>query len=185
MKKQSDKQVKTATENITGIREIKSLGIKKNIEIKLFKNIDEHFKSSNKIRTYEVIYHNLNNLTYFILQFIILITSGYLLIKGKMSYSQFIVIESYIWRIDDIVESISDFGINYTKVVVSLNRINDILKNKLYKDEHFGQKELINPNGTITFKNVEIKYREDEEYTLNNLKLVNYTSKQLKIHTYV
>ncbi|MBQ2873605.1 MAG: ABC transporter ATP-binding protein [Bacilli bacterium] len=181
MKKQSDKQVKTATENITGIREIKSLGIKKNIEIKLFKNIDEHFNSSKKIRTYEVIYYNLNNLTYFILQFIILLTSGYLLIKGKMSYSSFIVIESYIWRIDDIVESISDFGVNYTKVVVSLNRINEILKNKLYKDEQFGNIELTNPKGVISFKNVEFKYREDEEYTLNNLNLTLEPNKKIAI----
>lgn len=181
MKKQSDKQVKTATENITGIREIKSLGIKKNIETKLFKNIDEHFKSSKKIRTYEVIYYNLNNLTYFLLQFIILLTSGYLLIKGKMSYSTFIVIESYIWRIDDIVESISDFGINYNKVVVSLNRINEILKNKLYKDEQFGNIELNNIKGIITFKNVEFKYREDEEYTLNNLNLTLEPNKKIAI----
>lgn len=181
MKKQSDKQVKTATENITGIREIKSLGIKKNIEIKLFKNIDDHFKSSKKIRTYEVIYYNLNNLTYFILQFIILLTSGYFLLKGKMSYSTFIVIESYIWRIDDIVESISDFGINYNKVVVSLNRINEILKNKLYKDEFFGTKKLTNTKGIITFKNVEFKYREDEEYTLNNLNLTIEPNKKVAI----
>lgn len=181
MKKQSDKQVKTATENITGIREIKSLGIKNNIEINLFKNIDDHFKSSKKIRTYEVIYYNLNNLTYFVLQFIILLTSGYLLIKGKMSYSTFIVIESYIWRIDDVVESISDFGINYNKVVVSLNRINEILKNKLYKDENFGTKELTNTKGIITFKNVEFKYREEEEYTLNNLNLTLEPNKKIAI----
>ena len=40
-----------------------------------------------------------------------------------MTYALFIVLESYIWKIDDVVESISDFGINYNKVKVSLKRI--------------------------------------------------------------
>lgn len=181
LKKQSDKEVKEATENITGIREIKSLGIKKNIERRMFTNIEDYFKSSKKIRTYEVIYYNLNNLTYFILQFIILLTSGYLLLKGKMSYSTFIVIESYIWRIDDVVESISDFGVNYNKVVVSLKRINDILKNKLYNDEHFGTTKLDNPKGIITFKDVEFKYREEEDNTLQGLNLTLEPNKKIAI----
>ena len=43
IKKESDLQVKTATENLTGIREIKALGIKKNIEERLFLNIDRLF----------------------------------------------------------------------------------------------------------------------------------------------
>ena len=33
------------------------------------------------------------------------------------------VIESYIWRIDDVVESLSDFGVSFNKVTVSLKRI--------------------------------------------------------------
>lgn len=181
LKKQSDKEIKEATENITGIREIKSLGIKNNIENRMFTNIEAYFKSSKKIRKYEVFYYNLNNLTYFILQFIILLTSGYLLLKGKMSYSTFIVIESYIWRIDDIVESISDFGVNYNKVVVSLKRINDILKNKLYPDEKFGNIELKDPKGIITFKDVKFKYREEEENTLNDLNLVLEPNKKIAI----
>lgn len=181
LKKQSDKEVKEATENITGIREIKSLGIKKNIEKRMFGNIEDYFKSSKKIRTYEVIYYNLNNLAYFILQFIILLTSGYLLIKGKLSYGMFIVIESYIWRIDDIVQSISDYGVNYNKIVVSLKRINDIIRNKLYQDEKFGNIELNNPKGIITFKDVEFKYREDEENTLKGLNLTIEPKKKIAI----
>lgn len=181
LKKQSDKEVKEATENITGIREIKSLGIKKNVENRMYDNIEAYFKSSKKIRIYEIIYYNLNNLTYFILQFIILLTSGYLLLKGKMAYSTFIVIESYIWRIDDVVESISDFGVNYNKVVVSLKRINDILKNKLYKDEQFGTITLDNPKGIITFKDVEFKYREEEDNTLTGLNLTLEPNKKIAI----
>ena len=171
IKKESDNYVKVATENITGIREIKALGIKKNIERNIFSNLDKMFDNTKKIRKYEVIYYNLNNLVYYILQFIILFTTGYFFIKGEVSYSIFIMIENYIWRIDEVVESISDFGVNYNKVTVSLKRIDEIINNKISQDEVFGNKVLDNTKGVIEFKNVKFKYREDEDYTLNGLNL--------------
>lgn len=171
IKKESDNYVKVATENITGIREIKALGIKKNIERNIFSNLDKMFDNTKKIRKYEVIYYNLNNLVYYILQFIILFTTGYFFIKGEVSYSIFIMIENYIWRIDEVVESISDFGVNYNKVTVSLKRIDEIINNKISQDEVFGNKVLGNTKGVIEFRNVKFKYREDEDYTLNGLNL--------------
>ena len=181
IKKYSDLQVKNATENLTGIREIKALGIKRNIEKRLFDNIDKNFISQRKIKKYETIYYNLNGLMYFLLQLIILGTGGYLVIKGKLTYALFIVIESYIWRIDGVVESLSDFGINYNKVKVSLNRIDEIINNRKYKDEKFGKKELKNTKGLIEFKDVSFKYDEDEEYTLKGLNLKIEPNKKIAI----
>ena len=63
---------------------------------------------------------------------------------GKIGIASFVIIESYIWRIDEVVESISDFGVNYNKVIVSLNRLDEILNNKLYQDEKFGNINLEN-----------------------------------------
>lgn len=181
IKKESDSYVKSATENLTGIREIKALGIKKNIENRMYKKFDNLFIEQKKIKTYETLYYNINSFIYFILQFIILFTSGYLFIKGKISFSLFIVIESYIWRIDDVVESISDFGINYNKVTVSLKRIDEIVNNKLYKDEKFGNKKLKNTQGIIEFKNVKFKYNEDEQLTLKGLNLKLEPNKKIAI----
>ena len=181
IKKQSDGYVKSATENLTGIREIKALGIKKNIEKRMFKNFDDLFIEQKKIKLYEIIYYNLNSLIYFILQFVILMTAGALFINGKMSLAIFIVIESYIWRIDEVVESISDFGINYNKVSVSLKRIDEIINNRKYKDEKFGVMSLENPKGFIEFKNVKFKYTDDEELTLKGLNLKLETQKKIAI----
>ena len=181
IKKESDNYVKVATENITGIREIKSLGIKENIRKNLFGILDEMFKHTKDIKKYEVTYFSLNNLSYFILQFIILITAAYFVVKGQIAYSLFIVIESYIWRIDDVVESISDFGVNYNKVTVSLKRIGEIINNVLYEDEKFGNKELKDTKGIIEFKNVKFKYSKDEDYTLKGLSMVIPTNKKIAI----
>lgn len=171
IKKQSDEYVKIATENITGIREIKALGIKENTEISIFEHLKKLFSSTKKIRNYEIGYYSLNNLIYYILQFIILLTCGYFFTQGKLEYSVFIMMEMYIWRVDAVVESISEFGVNYNKVVVSLKRIDEIINNKLYNDEKFGKKELTNAKGIIEFQDVSFKYREDEEYTLKGLDL--------------
>ncbi len=181
IKRDSDLQIKTATENLTGIREIKALGIKKNIEDRMYQNIDTHFHDQRKIRKYEVAYFNLNGFVYFVLQAIILATAGYLVVKGKMTYALFIVLESYIWKIDDVVESISDFGINYNKVKVSLRRINEIINNKLYEDEKFGNKELVNSKGIVTFKDVVFRYTEEEDDTLKGLNLTIEPHKKIAI----
>ena len=181
IKKESDNYIKVATENITGIREIKSLGIKKNIENSIFNILNNLFNHQKEIRSYEVIYYSLNNLVYFILQFLILFTAGYYMIQGKIAYSIFIMLSNYIWRIDEVVESISDFGVNYNKVTVSLKRIGEIVNNELYEDEKFGSIELEKPRGVIEFNNVKFKYSEEEDYTLKGLSMKLEPKKKIAI----
>ena len=115
------------------------------------------------------------------IQFIILFTCGKFYIDGLISLGIFLMIETYIWRIDDVVESISDFGVNFNKVTVSLNRIGEILNNKLYQDELYGNKELINTKGVIKLSNVKFKYRDDEDYTLKGLNLTIEPYKKIAI----
>lgn len=181
IKKQSDTYVKTATENITGIREIKSLGIKRNIETNIKNQLTGLFTNTKKIKNYEAWYYSLNNLSYYILQLIILLTAGYYFIQGKITYATFIMLEMYIWRIDEVVESISEFGVSYNKVTVSLKRIGEIINNKLYQDEKFGDKTLTNNKGIVEFKNVKFKYSEEEDYTLTGLNLQLLPNKKIAI----
>ena len=181
IKKESDNYIKVATENITGIREIKALGIKKNIENSIFKDLKSLFTHEKTIRNYQIWYSAINNMIYFILQFIILYSGGYFFIHGKIVYGLFMVLESYIWRIDEVVESISDFGVNYNKVTVSLKRIDELLNNKLYKDEKFGKIDLKDTKGSIEFKDVSFHYREDEDNTLNNLNLKIEPNKKVAV----
>ena len=181
IKKESDAYVKEATENITGIREIKSLGVKNNIFNKIYTRINDLYYHVLKQRDYSITYYTLNNLTYFILHFIILFTCGKLFIAKTLTFSLFNVIESYLWRIDDVVESLSDFGVSFNKVTVSLKRIDEILNNKLYKDEKFGNITLTNTKGYIKFNNVLFKYKNDEDYTLRGLNLNIIPNKKIAI----
>ncbi len=171
IKKESDKLIKRATENLTGIREIKALGIKNNMINLINNDIDNYCNKSLKINRYESVYNGLNNIVYYVLQFIILLTCGYLFIKGHIVYSVLMMVHTYIWRIDEVAETLSSFGVNYNKVKVSLSRIDEVVNNKIFKDEIYGDINLNNPKGNITFKNVSFKYTKKENLTLDNLSL--------------
>ncbi len=171
IKKESDKLIKRATENLTGIREIKALGIKNNMINLINNDIDNYCNKSLKINRYESVYNGLNNMVYYVLQFIILLTCGYLFIKGHIVYSVLMLVHTYIWRIDEVAETLSSFGVNYNKVKVSLSRIDEVVNNKIFKDELFGNINLNNVKGNVTFKNVSFKYTKKENLTLNNLSL--------------
>ena len=181
VKKESDKYVKNITENITGIREIKSLGIKKNIEQKVFNSLDSLYKHEKKIRNYEVWYYSINNFCYFSLEFLILFTAGKMFIAGEIVYAMFAMLDAYIWRVDEVVESLADFGVNYNKVIVSLNRLDELLNNKLYPDEAFGNKKIVDNKGIIEFKNVSFRYQNNDHNTLNNLNLKIIPNKKIAI----
>ncbi len=181
IKKDADTFIKVATQNITGIREIKALGIKHNINNRINLNIESLFKKQRKIGIDESIYYALNNLCYFVIQFAILLTLGISVFNGSIAIASFILIEKYIWRIDEVVESLSEFGISFNKVSVSLKRIDEILNNKLYDDEKFGKKGLSSKKVSIEFKDVLFKYREDEELILKGLNMKLEPNKKIAI----
>lgn len=181
IKKESDKLIKRATENLTGIREIKALGIKNNMINLINNDIDNYCNKSLKINRYESVYNGLNNMVYYVLQFIILLTCGYLFIKGHIVYSVLMMVHTYIWRIDEVAETLSSFGVNYNKVKVSLSRIDEVVNNKIFKDEIYGDINLNNPKGNVTFKNVSFKYTKKENLTLDNLSLNIKTNQKTAI----
>ena len=181
IKKEADQYIKVATQNITGIREIKALGIKKTINRNIFKNIENLFSKQRKIGKDEVLYYVLNNLCYFVIQFFILLTLGLQYFDGAITFASFVLIERYIWRIDDVVESLSEFGISFNKVSVSLKRIDEILHNRLYEDEKFGDKEVKDKLCNIEFKDVEFKYRDEEELILKGLSMKLEPNKKIAI----
>ena len=182
IKKDSDEYIKVATQNISGIREIKALGIKDNINRNVFSIIEDLFNKQRKIGIVETIYYALNNLLYFVIQFLILFTLGSQVFSGAILLSSFLLIEKYIWRIDEVVESLSEFGVNYNKIKVSLKRIDEILNNKLYKDEKFGRKTLKDKNIEIEFNDVFFKYRkEDPDLILKGLSMKLKPNKKIAI----
>ena len=175
IKKESDEYIKIATQNISGIREIKALGIKDNINHNIFTIIENLFGKQRKIGVTETMYYAFNNLCYFLIQFGILVTLGIQVFHGNISLAAFILIERYIWRIDEVVETLSEFGVSYNKVTVSLKRIDEILNNKLYSDEMFGTKEIKGEKVEIEFK--DCIYKDNQNFIIEPLNKNEYIIK--------
>ena len=181
VKKESDQIVKRATENLSGIREIRALGVLSSIEKSLFEHVDTMYRHLKKSSNYEANYYGLSNAFYYILEFVIFATCGYFFVQGKIAYSLFVMMETYIFRISYVVESLSNFGVNYNKVIVSLSRMDEILHNKLYHDIEYGDKDLKQVSGNITFDSVEFQYSEEEEKTLRGLDMKIVPHKKIAI----
>lgn len=179
--KESDKLSKIATEDINGIREIKALGIKTNASLRMKNLIYSINNKRNKISNDEHIYYGINNFAYFSFEFIIFLTVGLLVFKGEIDIKIFLIIQSLIWKFEYVIEQLSDFGVSYNKVIISLKRIEEIINNYLYKDEHFGNKEINDEKIRINFDNVKFKYRKEENYILKGLTMQLLPNKKIAI----
>jgi ATP-binding cassette subfamily B protein len=79
-----------------------------------------------------------------------------------------------------LIENFNNLTQTYQKLVVSLGRVNEILENRLYEDEKFGEKEINKNQGLIEFKNVTFGY-PNEEITLKNFNLTIEPNKKVAI----
>ena len=179
-KKEQDKFTSLANESIRGIREIKTLGIRKNlltemkdiISILLKKSIDEmdlYCKFNIFIRSLRII-----------MEVGVFITCAILLYEQNISLTFLIAMTYYIYRYMYMMDNLSDLNQTYQKVVVALGRINEILLNKKYEDEKYGDISLRKVKGVIEFDNVTFGY-PDEENILKNFNLRIEPNKKVAI----
>ncbi len=170
-KKEQDTFTSLVTESIRGVREIKTLGIKNSLltDMKyIIKRI--YSKSVNEIdiqMEFNIFTRTLKSL----LEVGVFITCIILLYFQQISLTFFIAMTYYIYRYMWLIENINDLTQTYQRVVVSIGRVNELLENKLYEDEKFGDKKVIDSKGVIEFKNVTFAYPGEA----NTLKKFNLT----------
>lgn len=179
-KEQQDQFTSLVTESIRGIREIKTLGIKNHLldDMKtIIKSIFE--KSSNEINTRKKFNLTTKTLKAF-LEVGVFITCVILLYYKEISLTFFIAMTYYVYRYMWLIENINTLTQTYQKLVVSLSRVNEILENRLYEDEIFGDKEVEPKKGILEFKNVTFGY-PNEKITLKNFNLKIEPNKKIAI----
>lgn len=175
-----DKFTSLVTESIRGIREIKTLGIKSSLINDMVNIIKNVYK---KTETEIDIQKKFNIITNFLKSFLevgVFITCIILLYYNKISLTFFISMTYYIYRYMWLIENINNLTQTYQRVVVSVGRVNEILENKLYKDEKFGKDEINNTKGVIEFKDIVFSYPE-ENITLDHFNLKIEPNKKIAI----
>lgn len=176
----NDEYTSYVTESIRGIREIKTLGIKKslffNLQTLIKKMLSKSYEEINLYKKYDIISIILKAL----LEVGVFITCAILLYYNKTTLTFFIAMTYYIYRFTWIIESITSFTRIYNKVSVAINRINEILENKLYSDVAFGTKEINKCKGIIKFENVSFSY-PNEDKILDNFNIKFIPNKKIGI----
>lgn len=179
-KKVHDKYTSIVNESIRGIREIKTLGIKNNLIKDVIDKIKLIFNKSNEEI---IIYKKFSIITRVLkttLEVSSFMTCVILLYYNQITLTFFVAMTYYVYRFMYLIENISDFIQTFQKVYVSIIRVNEIIDNRLYEDEKFGNKVINNSKGIIEFKNVSFNY-PNEDTILNGLNLKLLPNKKIAI----
>ena len=176
--KEKDKAVAEVSESI---REIRALGIRKSMNMN-FKNIIRNiFWKTNKQmiteKNYNAWIYSLNG----VLEFIIFTTCILLIINNQGSFAFFMAMTYYIYRFMNTIELMMNLSTSVQKMNASIERLSEILDNKLYQDEQFGIVSKTDITGNIEFKNVTFKYPNEKREIFHEFNLSISTNKKVAI----
>lgn len=179
--KEKDRAVAEVSESVRGIREIRALGIRKSMNDN-FKNIVRNIYF--KINKQMITERNYNAWIYILnctLEFIIFTTCILLIINGNSSFAFFMAMTYYVYRFMNTIELMMNLSTSVQKMKVSVERLSEILDNKLYNDEKFGIVSKTDILGNVEFKNVTFKYPNEEKEIFKEFNLTIPTGKKVAI----
>ena len=180
LKSEKDKFVAISNESVRGIREIKTLGIKSNLldGVKILRN--EVFKKELK----DITLHRKYTLLMWFLRSLFESTVFATCLIGiyykSMSIGFFMAMTWYVYRYTWLVQNIAEMNRMYQRMFVSVRRVNEIIDNRLYDDDKFGNVILKNIKGDIKFDKVTFGY-PNESATLKNFSAVFKTNTKIAI----
>lgn len=179
--KEKDRAVAEVSESVRGIREIRALGIRKSMNDN-FKNIVRNIYF--KINKQMITERNYNAWIYILnctLEFIIFTTCILLIINGNGSFAFFMAMTYYIYRFMNTIELMMNLSTSIQKMKVSIERLSEILDNKLYEDEKFGIISKTDIEGNVVFKNIIFKYPNEDIEIFKDFNLDIPTGKKVAI----
>ena len=178
---EKDKTIAEVNESIRGIREIRALGIRTKVNEIVKRIINIMFIKTKKQMVDEENYYSVAYALGALLEVVVFITCIILMSQGKSDVGFFMAMTYYIYRFTFLVEWLMNFSTSYQKMRVSVERVQEIVGNKLYKDIEFGSLDKTDINGNIEFKNVTFGYSEEEGNILENFNLTIPSNKSIAI----
>jgi ATP-binding cassette subfamily B protein len=157
----NDKYFSDSAQAIWGIREIKSLGIKKD-------KFDSFTQLSSKLKEMIITVtllgaksQVLSNIINFIAQMTVAFVGGMFVVNGSLDIKYFIAFYSYSAQFSGSILNISRLNLNLQQVMNSLERIFLLMDGLSYTAEKFGEKSIDNITGDVKFENVSFNYDND------------------------
>ena len=182
-KKRKEKQDVNATlvnESVRGIREIRTLGVKKSLLKNSRQNANEILDASSKEIDISTNFEISSSLMRSIMEVGVFITGIIQLYYGHINLTFFIAMTYYVYKYTWLIEELESFNTEFQRLTVSLERVNELLENRLYNDVEYGLKDLKQVHGVIEFRNIFFGY-PDEETILKGLNLKLEPNKKIAI----
>jgi len=171
-KKEQDRFTSLVNESVRGIREIKTLGIRRNLLTEMKEIIELLYKKSVDETNLDIKFNIVTRILRVTMEVGVFATCAVLLYQKEVNLTFFIAMTYYIYRYMYMIDNISDLNQTYQKVSVALGRINELVLNKKFEDEKYGDVSLKHVKGIVEFKNVTFGYPEEADILKNfNLKL--------------
>lgn len=179
-KGKQDKFTSLVNESIRGIRELKTLGIKKKLISDMKKINEDIFDVSKQEIIIQRKFNMFSRIIKSMIEVGVFVTCVILMYYKKVSLTFFIAMTYYVYRYMWLIENINDLSQTYQKVSVSIERVNELLENTLYDDVKFGDKVLDNIKGVIEFNDVTFAYPNEKD-TLKGFNLRIEPNKKIAI----
>ena len=171
-KKEQDKFTSLVNESVRGIREIKTLGIRRNLLTEMKEIIELLYKKSVDETNLDIKFNIITRILRVSMEVGVFATCAVLLYQNEVSLTFFIAMTYYIYRYMYMIDNLADLNQTYQKVSVALGRINELVLNKKFEDEKYGNVTLNHVKGVIEFKYVTFGYPEESNILKDfNLKL--------------
>ncbi len=157
----NDKYYSESGQAIWGIREVKSLGIKKdkfNSFIHIANKLKKMIVTVTLLSTKS---QSVSDIINVIAQMAVAFVGGMFVVKGSLDIKYFIAFYSYSGQFSGSISNISRLNLNLQQVMNSLERIFQLMDGLSYTAEKFGEKSITHITGDIRFENVSFSYDND------------------------
>lgn len=165
--KTGDSYFSTVQETMSGIREVKSLGIK-NERINLFLSLGKQLMNKRiKIGLVSGYANSFSGLLNYATEILVIVFGYYLTSIGKLSIEHFIAFMSYNVQFTGAILNITQINSSIQQALISIGRIFELMDSFNYTFETFGTQHVERAIGAIKFTNVNFAYSNNSEVLKN------------------
>jgi ABC-type multidrug transport system fused ATPase/permease subunit len=166
--KLNDRYFSDIQQSITGIREIKGLGLKKSNYESYISLLETFRKKSIFFSVFGGLSSVITQAVGYVSQIGVIGIGAYEIFKGLMTAEMFIAFSGYSTQFSGSLMSVTGFKASLTSAMGSLERIFAIMDNFNYPHDEFGNEYPEKTDGTIRFENVVFGYEKGKN-VLNGL----------------
>ena len=164
-----EKRTGMASEVIRGVRDIKTLNASEAISRSMGRRIKETAKHELEIYSINRRFQLLEAITYDTTGFLALAFGCFLFSQGQITIPTLLVIYNYLPSVRDLFYGVACVLDNNKKLILSGNRLFEIIEDRVFRKEKFGPVSLPELEGNIIFQNVHFSF--NKKPVINGLSL--------------